>query len=233
LLEKGVPFEHKIIDLSAKPDEFVSKYREAAGGAGGSAKVPLLVHGDNVVIESEIVAKYVAEHVHRDGKFNDDLYPSSSNPADCKRIDEFLEVWEDVVDSYYNVLTVPPSMGEVGARNTMNILESSLGALEDALNQITEVSEGGSGDFLLGDSFSLAECIAAPWVQRLFVTLPYFRSVDFRKTVLPYKRTKKWMDAVRARSSVTVTKCPEDEIVAAARRYYVSYISPGSPGAME
>uniref|UniRef100_A0A7R9ZG78 GST C-terminal domain-containing protein n=1 Tax=Pseudictyota dubia TaxID=2749911 RepID=A0A7R9ZG78_9STRA len=124
-------------------------------------------------------------------------------------------------------------MGEVGARNTMNILESSLGALEDALNQITEVSEGGSGDFLLGDSFSLAECIAAPWVQRLFVTLPYFRSVDFRKTVLPYKRTKKWMDAVRARSSVTVTKCPEDEIVAAARRYYVSYISPGSPGAME
>lgn len=229
MLEKGVPFEHRIIDLSAKPDDFVSKYRKAAGeGAWGSAKVPLLEHGENLVVESDLVAKYIAEHVHLDGRFNEDLYPSSSSYDACQQIDAFLEIWLDVVDHYYDILTVPPSSGETGVMNTMNVFERSLGALENVLSQNSASKDGA---FVLGRKFSLAECIAAPWVQRFYVTLPHFRSVNFQETLLPFGRTAKWMSAVRRRKSVVESKCPEEEIIAAANRYYVSYITPGSPGA--
>jgi len=180
------------------------------------------------VIESDVVAKYIAEQVHR-GNFNDSMYPSRSNCDACQTIDNFLEVWMDVVDHYYDVLTVPPSVGEKGVAKTMNIFESSLSVLEEVLSQNTAPVESGGGDFLLGDMFSLAECIAAPWVQRFYVTLPYFRSVDFQNTMLPFGRTTKWMEAVCRRKSVVESKCPEEEMIAAARKYYVSYVTPGAP----
>ena len=74
LLEKGVQFEHKIIDLNNKPDEFIDLYQRASGGSRRGL-VPLLELGDNLVIESDVVAKYVAQHIEGvDGK-GDGMYP--------------------------------------------------------------------------------------------------------------------------------------------------------------
>ena len=47
----------QIIDLKAKPAEFVEKYKRAGGT--GSALVPLLEHGGQYVIEITVVARYI------------------------------------------------------------------------------------------------------------------------------------------------------------------------------
>ena len=60
MLEKDVPFKHVLIDLSNKPTEFLDKYQLASGNRRGL--VPLLEHDDNLVIESDVVAKYVAQN---------------------------------------------------------------------------------------------------------------------------------------------------------------------------
>ena len=80
-------------------------------------------------------------------------------------------------------------------------------------------------------NFSFAECVAAPWVQRFFVTLPYFRGIDFEGDILrAFDALPGWMRAVRDRASCRESICPEGEMIDAAKRYYVSYLSPGATG---
>jgi glutathione S-transferase len=214
-----VSFEHKLVDLSNKPPAFLNKYAEAIGNTHTNAKVPLLEHGDDLMVESELVAKYVAQHVGKEGL--DSMYPV--NDADTsQRIDKFLDAWHPVVDRYYNYLSASSESSAQSSRiafcETLQILENEL--------------PGEGGDFCRGDTFSIAECVAAPWVQRFFVTLPYFRGVDFGEKVLPVDCVKvaRWMDAVRQRPSVIASACPDEEMIAAARRYYVSFVSAGAPG---
>jgi len=88
------------------------------------------------------------------------------------------------------------------------------------------------GDYLLGEHFSLAECISAPWIQRFFVTLPYFRDIDFVHELQRTGRLSDWMKSVCARPSVIESKCPDSEMIAAAKRYYVSFITPGAKGTL-
>jgi glutathione S-transferase len=220
LLEKGVEFEHKLIDLSNKPRDFLERYQAASGRAYGAGLVPLLEHDGNLVIESDVVAKYVSQHIKGvDGRGND-LYPT--NKADEELIKSFMNNWGHVTDTYYSVLTAT-SEKEVKKRKTSFI--QSLDIINNLLKQRS------SGAFLLGSAFSYAECISAPWIQRFYVTLPYFRGIDFEEDILnSFDLLPQWMGAVCGRPSCMVSICPEEEMIAACKRYYVSYISPRASG---
>lgn len=208
-------FQHKLIDLSNKPDELVQKYSQAQGSYG-AAKVPLLEHNDKFVVESDVVARYVAQHV--EGKNEVDLLPYKQ----ADRIDAFLRIWDPVVDTYYGVLT---SSNQKQVKTALKRFKLSLDMLEEDLQQ------GSADDTFVCPNFSVAECIAAPWVQRFFVTLPYYRNIDFDEMVhTSYPRVARWMDAVRIKPSVVASRCPDEEMLAAAERYYVSFVSPGAPG---
>jgi glutathione S-transferase len=90
-----------------------------------------------------------------------------------------------------------------------------------------------TGDFILGENFSYAECIAAPWIQRCYVTLPYFRGIDFEDDILSrFDFMSTWMRAVCDRPSCVTSRCPESEMIAACKRYYVSFVSPGATGTL-
>jgi glutathione S-transferase len=206
--------------LQNKPAEFVAKYREASGGFG-SGLVPLLEDGDNLLIESDVVAKYVAQNIDgKDGK-GDSLYPSSAH--DDKLIQSFVINWEHATDTYYDVLRAT-SQKEV--EKCQNKFIKSLAVVEKQLQER-------EGAFVLGHEFTYAECISAPWIQRFFVTMPYFRGIDFQSDVLSqFKYTSQWMNAVCARPSCVESRCPEDEMIAACKKYYVSYISPGARGSL-
>jgi hypothetical protein len=68
---------------------------------------------------------------------------------------------------------------------------------------------------------SVTECIAAPWVQRFFVTLPCYRNIYFHDILKKnqFERTASWMKAVRARLVFYHRKqVLQDEILAAAKR---------------
>lgn len=235
LLEKEVPFQHNLIDLGNKPQDFVAKYREASGGYG-SGLVPLLEHDGNLVIESDVVAKYVALNIDGiDGK-GDDLYPSEKSDGgnykdDAERIELFLESWQKVTDSYYDLLRAT-SAGE--AEKLQKSFLACLSPVEDLLR---EQKGGGpeSGPFILGNKFSHAECIAAPWIQRMYITLPYFRGIDFKKDILSLSRWEcmdRWMSAVCERPSCVASRCPDGDMIEACKKYYVSYVSPGATGSL-
>ena len=223
MLEKGVNFEHKLIDLSNKPADFLEKYQLASGRSYGSGLVPLLEHGDKLVIESDVVTKYISKHIKGVGK-GDGLYPT--NEEDVELINTFLDEWGSVTDRYYSILTAT-SQKEVD--RCVAKWAQRLETIESILKQRT------TGDYLLGTDVSYAECISAPWIQRFYVTLPYFRGINFHDDILLANNLQclsEWMDKVCNRPSCIESKCPEDEMIAACKRYYVSYISPNASGVL-
>ena len=197
----------------------------------GTALVPLLEHGGQYVIESTVVARYIAEYVG-----GPELYPRT--PEDLERIERFLARWADVETTYYDLLRAS-SDAQVEERRALFV--DRLAAVDELLDR---------APFLLGDNFSFAECVAAPWVQRFFVTLsgavsgssrrrrshhlprrPYFRGIDFEGDILrAFDSLAAWTRAVRDRASCQESICPEGEMLDAAKRYYVSYLSPGARG---
>ena len=174
--------------------------------------VPLLEHGQELVIESTVVARYIAEYV---GGL--ELYPRTAE--DLERIERFLARWADVETTYYDLLRAS-SDAQVEERRALFV--DRLAAVDELL--------GARAPFLLGEDFSFAECIAGPWVQRFFVTLPYFRGIDFDEVLRAFDALPGWMRAVRDRASCRESICPEGEMINAAKRYYVSYLSPGATG---
>ena len=136
----------------------------------------------------------------------------------------FLDNWGSVTDTYYTVLTAT-SQQEVEKRMVSYV--ESLGVIDNLLKQRP------GGNYLLGSNFSYAECIAAPWIQRFYVTLPYFRGIVFQEEVLRnFDCLSDWMGAVCNRPSCKESKCDEEEMIAACKRYYVSYVSPKATGTL-
>lgn len=165
------------------------------------------------MIESAVVARYIAQYVG-----GQELYPRTRE--DLERSEAFLEKWRDVETTYYDLLRVG-SEPQAEARRVVFV--ERLSAVDALL--------ASRSPFLLGDDFSYAECVAAPWVQRFYVTLPYFRGIDFEGDVLrTFDSLPHWMRAVRDRESCKASICPEGEMLDAAKRYYVSYLSPGATG---
>lgn len=210
--------------MNDKPHEFLDKYRRAAGGGYGRGLVPLLEHDDALVIESDAVTKYVARNVQGVNGQGDALYPDTEEEEVV--VERFLHEWDRVTDAYYGVLTA--SSQPQAERRQASFLQS-LGTIDKLLQQ-----GKGDGAFLLAD-FSYGECIAAPWVQRMYVTLPYFRGIDFTEDILSrpdlvYVST--WMESVCDRPSCRGSRCPAEEMIAAGKRYYVSFVSPGASGSL-
>ena len=177
----------------------------------GTAMVPLLEHGQELVIESTVVARYIAQHVG-----GPELYPRTAE--DLERIERFLSIWADVETTYYDLLR---ASSDAQAEERRALFVDRLAAVDELLDR---------APFLLGDDFSFAECIAGPWVQRFFVTLPYFRGIDFDDVLRAFDSLAAWTRAVRDRASCRESICPEGEMINAAKRYYVSYLSPGATG---
>ena len=65
-----------MIDLGNKPADFLEKYQLVSGRSYGSGLVPLLEHGDKLVIESDVVTKYISKHIEGVDKKGDGLYPT-------------------------------------------------------------------------------------------------------------------------------------------------------------
>jgi glutathione S-transferase len=215
LEEKGVPFEHKIINLQDKPAAFLDKYAAAVSGDRSiRPKVPLLEYGDTLVVESADVIKLIGVSID-----DDSMYPVS-NQENLDRVDRFLSVFESVIQSYYQYLTAhTESQAEAGKR-----------AFCESLFNLEEQIEG---PFCLGKTFSVAECYAAPWVHRFVVTIPYFRGAHMPELIRPGSKVAAWIDAVLCRPSVQATSCPEDYLLKSTRSYFVKYVTPGAPGCDE
>lgn len=111
-----MPFKHELIDLKAKPAEFLA--------LSPTGKVPLL-HLDDGSIVTESIG--VARHVAANHKESADLLPDYAAPL----VESFVELWTKRVEpSYYGVLSADSEDGAQFAR--VGLMES-IQAVEDHL----------------------------------------------------------------------------------------------------
>ena len=62
LLEKDCHFESKEVSLTQKESWFTETYKKAFGNDPSSdGKVPVIIHGDNILTESDLISWYIAE----------------------------------------------------------------------------------------------------------------------------------------------------------------------------
>ena len=197
------------MDLQSKSDEFIELYRKANPLPNARAKVPLIQVGDDTFLcESMVVTEYLAEI------YSSPLIPEES--ADRATMRLFVELCGSTF-SYFPLLRAT----EEEAFNTA--LETFK---EGLINTNSFLAQSPPGPFCLGNQFSLAECIIAPFLQRCCTILPAFTGKKDLPTVDPMvlcdelqlSHLKEWIEAVLKRPSVISTGVPSDEMIASTTR---------------
>jgi glutathione S-transferase len=150
LLEKDVDFVTKFESLSDKSAAMCNTYKLAAPDPGAPAKVPIFVHNGAVMIESALVARYVA------GTFDggNDILPRTAAEEYAAAL--FAETFNAVTPNFFKALRAQ-SAEEVAA--ALDALRAGLKASDRAL-----VLAGGAGPFVLEARYSLAEVVTSTMV---------------------------------------------------------------------
>ena len=150
--------------------------------------------------ESLVVADYIAEHFGQDSS----LYPSSAKDRATVRL--FTELCGGSAFSYFPLLRAKDDKEKETALQTLK--DGLVGA--DAF-----LKHYKSGPFLLKDKFSLAECNAAPFVQRACTILPAFANVDPLQLCqeLGLNHLQQWMKAVVDHPSVSGSGVPKEKLL--------------------
>jgi len=150
LLEKGVPFERRNIDLSNKPDWFLK--------LSPLAKVPLLLVGDEVLFESSVIAEYV------DATTGGGLL--ASDPLEKAGQRSWIEYASSLIATIGQLYNAPD--------------QSAFGAAYDALIAKWQTLEASlaDGPWFAGDHFSLVDAAFAP-AFRYFDVFEQLSDIDF------------------------------------------------------
>ena len=213
LVEKGISFESKIVDLKDKDPEFETLYRRANPNPLMSSKVPVLVIDNTFVYtESNVVCEAI-----------DELWPNAPallpmEPEARAKARAFSSI---VYDSIFG-----------GDRSAYQMAMRKINGTcwdEDAERQkfceslaAFDASLQGPGPFLLGSHFSLAECMAAPFCQRADAVLDHFCGINVVDLCREhrYDRAGAWWKAVLERESVVATGVSPEEAVIGAKRVF-------------
>lgn len=151
LLEKGVEFERKNIDLANKPDWFLK--------LSPLGKVPILVVDDETVLfESSVIAQYINEIT------GGDLLSSDS-----------VEKYRQLAWMEFASQTIG-SIGRLYNANDDDEFDHARGAFEENIRRVEAAL--GDGPWFGGDDFSLVDASFAP-VFRYFDIIDELTGIDF------------------------------------------------------
>jgi glutathione S-transferase len=225
LQEKGIEFELKRVDLkdkTATPD-FGGAYSLANPSPLCSSKVPILIVTNDkgetqVYTESKIVLEAIEE-----------LWPEPAllpvgAPGERAKARLFGDVIYDASfggsRSVYK-LAMRKADSEEGkgtwdAKEEKKNLCESLAALDTSLQQL---NSNNNGPYVLGDRFSMAECVTAPFVQRANTIFAH-HGLNVLEVCQSegYPRAAAWWKAVLERESVIATGPSPEETVESAMR---------------
>ena len=151
LLEKGVPFSRRWIDLSDKPDWFTA--------ISPLGKTPVLMAGAEPVFESAVICEYLDETI------GPRLHPH--DPLQRARHRGWIEFGSSLlntISAYYNA----PDAAALQAQR--EVLQARFLQLEAVLHP--------AGPFFAGDSFSVVDAVFAP-VFRYFDTFEAIGETGF------------------------------------------------------
>lgn len=162
LQELGQPFSIEKVDLRAKTTETGADF--SAVNPKGS--VPALDTGEGVLTEGAAILQFVADRAGRT-----DLAPAAGSMARA-RLQEALSFIATEVHKAYSPL-FRPDISDAARTEVKAIIARRLGQLE------TSLADG--RDYLLGDSFSLADAYAftvTNWSGKMGVDLTAFPKLE-------------------------------------------------------
>lgn len=173
LHEKGLAFEIKEEDLKNLSPELRRLHPEA--------KVPVLVHGSRVIFQSSIITEYVDELVPASVA----LMPSGAGPRSEVRLWTYWcdQLFKPSVDRLKYGISRFPESECAGIENRMI---AHLDKLERTLSK---------SEFLVGESFSLADIHVFPFARQLLRITP---SPNF---VASFPGVLAWADRIGSRLS--------------------------------
>ena len=193
LLEKKVDFTLTEIDLNAKQDWFlqISPY----------GKVPVVRHGDTVIVESAVINEYLDEEFPQKP-----LMPKT--PGDRAK----ARIWID----FANVRFVPQIYKMLLAQDRERQSEHA-DKLTTALLMMEHegLAIRTSGPYWLGEELSLVDFTFYPHLQR-FCALDYYRDFQIPEEC---KLLKIWLRFMEGNSSVQMMQISEDVLIRNWEKY--------------
>ena len=194
LIEKGLEFERREVDLANKPDWFlkVSPY----------GKVPVVKIGERVVWESAIINEFVEE--------------SFPDPALLPR-DPYLRAQARIWIDFCNTRWVEHSYDLLFAKDKTKQDELRGKVVEDLRFMEFEGMRrlSAEGPFWLGSGISLVDLTYYPFFER-FGALAHYRQVAIPDDCL---RTIRWLDLMRRRESAKATAHDESYYIDRYAKY--------------
>eukprot|EP00468_Gymnochlora_sp_CCMP2014_P011047 CAMPEP_0167757234 /NCGR_PEP_ID=MMETSP0110_2-20121227/9813_1 /TAXON_ID=629695 /ORGANISM="Gymnochlora sp., Strain CCMP2014" /LENGTH=573 /DNA_ID=CAMNT_0007643403 /DNA_START=96 /DNA_END=1820 /DNA_ORIENTATION=+ len=184
LLEKNVDFELVEVDLKKKPDW----YRIV----NPAEKVPAIIdvrRGKQVVVESRDIGLYLESQYKEKGV---KLVPDIVGMADE------IWVWDDFVD--YDV--VPAFFSYLTATEDDDDSELE----KELLESLQRFDEGIQGIWLTGDTFTLADVNALPFIHRLDFSLKEYKNWEIPSR---FKNLHAWLQRAYERPSFKATRLPD------------------------
>jgi glutathione S-transferase len=202
LEEKGVKYKTVRVDLANRTQEFTELYQSASLN-DHLGKVPVLIDGDAVLIESSPIVEYLDQRFPSEGQR---LLPD--DPLQRFRVKLFTEAWTDKVP----IFSLLRATTKAEVEEAKQKLIDGLKYLEHFMQKYALPEEPG---YFLGSEYSYAETVTTPFVRRAVLALPPYRSVDLLSIVdtenLP--RLKQWMKAVLDRKSNKETGPSDEDVV--------------------
>ena len=209
-VEKKLPFEEVIVDLGNKSAPFIDIYRDTHPDPLARAKVPILELGEpgsagySKLVESGVVTQFIEK---KWGDRGQKLSPD--DPVKDAAMNLFIQMFMESVATLNFTIMAAPTPETI--EKLYKSLVKGMKTLDNTLNQHGD----SSGDYFLGEQFSLAEAMTAPFVVRMLANLPHHRGLGLLeicdKMELP--RLKSWLLAVQARPSLVKTTPARDSLI--------------------
>lgn len=182
LYELGTPFEKRLIDLG-DPTQ-----RAELSALWPLCKFPVLRVDGRVIVESSIIVEYVALH---HGETLGALFPPDAAGA----LD--VRLWDRIVDNYVHA----PMQELVLSRLQGSVADTSRarGTLVTAYELLEQ--QLSSGDWIVGNAFSAADCAAAPALFYALTIEPLpdrcSRLRDYFERLVERRSVKRTLDEAR------------------------------------
>ena len=196
MLEKGVDFNLRLENLNAKSANLQDAYKAGTPDAEPLvAKVPVLLHDGMTLVESALVAEYVA----RAFPGGEDI--AYADAAEAYGGGLFVAQFNAITPAYFRALRAK-SQKEVDAA-----LDDVRAGLRQAERALAISQRGSEGPYACGARFTLADATTCTMNSRLAVVLGHFRAFRLHAEVetMELTRLAKWMDACAERPSVRET----------------------------
>jgi glutathione S-transferase len=205
-IERSVDLNIQIVDLQNKPQTFCDLYASIAPDPLVAAKVPIYEDGALKLIESAVIAQYIDEEYHVEGAALSRV--SAADRAFCRL---FVDTFEKTISP----MSVRMLLASESADEREKIKTKDFPAAIKIMEIFLSKYQQDSGPYLLGETFSIAEILTAPFIQRLIPIAAEFCNIDVFNECERANCTvfKTWIMGVLERQSVKATAVGKEELI--------------------